>query len=105
MNPGWIALVIIFASSLARAEQENVVVFENKNGQTFEKSFTQKNYSDHIEKIMSRVNESVLPILDAHENHGSWKLRAVLVGLGLNVGPAKSRFQLIYTRSGEPFTP
>jgi len=110
-----IGLVGVTISSFAQAEPEDsVVVFEKKSGLVSEHSFTRMGYSEKMERLMSSVNSNVLPTLDSREDRGAWKLRAVLVGLGINfdagLGPvlefrAKSRLQMIYTRNGEPYTP
>ncbi len=109
-----VALLGVSFYSHANAELDDVVVLEKKSGHTNEFNISRSHYSQKIEKIMNSVNESVLPALEMREDPGSWKLKAVLVGIGLNVeaglGPiisvaAKSRFQLIYTKNGTPYTP
>ena len=109
-----LAVMVGLFSLPAHAETDDVVVLVKTSGSIAEVNVSRSSYSQKIEKIMNSVNESVLPALSTREDHGAWKLKAVLVGLGLNasagLGPilsvgAKSRLQLIYTKNGEIYVP
>lgn len=110
----WVVLLMVFGSAVARAESSEIVVLEKKDGRASELNFSREQYSGKMERVMSSVSGSVLPALESHGDRGDWKLRAVLVGLGVSfeagLGPilgvaAKSKFELVFTRVGDSYAP
>ena len=97
------------------ADDDTILILSKSVGsETQEVNLPKARYALKLKNVLSSVNENTLPALSAHESKSKWKLKAFMVGVGLEIkagfGPiaelkTKPKFRLIYTRKGSAFFP
>lgn len=86
----------------------------DESGEEVSMIISKKEYSKNVETLLTAVNESTLPALTETNQFNSWKLRTVVVGIGLkfegSLGPiAKASvspaFKMAFSNAKKPTIP
>lgn len=102
----------LFGSS--RAYAGDLQILRRHQGKAQEFSLSSDLYRNQIARLLNQSNESVLSALPEDKTSVQWKLKAIIVGLGVRfevgLGPilklgVKPRYRLVYTRKGSQFFP
>jgi hypothetical protein len=109
-----IAATLVLASIARAAEPEIPVVGMDDAGEVLEATVPVPKYVERLRGAVGSVRESTLPVLARHAGGPGWRLRTMVVGLGVNaeigIGPilkvgATPRFRLAFSNSTDPVMP
>ena len=108
------ALTVFGPQAWAGSDEIVLLTKSGATARTRAVSLSGEEYSSRLRILLSSANEAILPAVTRQEHHGGWKLKAVLVGIGLKLeaglGPvlefaAKPRLRLVYTPRNSSFFP
>ena len=90
------------------------VITQDDQGVPIETIVSRQEYTRRLARLVAATQESVMPALKAARERQGWKLRTVVVGVGLNaslgLGPiftlnATPRFRLGFSNNNDPAFP
>ena len=90
------------------------VVGTDGQGRSIDEEVPETEYSEHLQAIVTTVNDSMTEALSKQNAVASWKLTSVVVGIGLSaevgVGPiikAKiaPRFRILFSKNNDAIAP
>ena len=116
MHKRWIIAVLLCAAAPmtgCNPESGIPVIGMDKNGNPGQVWIGGEDYTSRLGAVLTSVNDSVLPVVNAQSASKSWMLRTVTVGVGVTtevgIGPWKvgavPRARLIFSNSSDPTLP
>ena len=109
-----VALMAVASFAQASWAGDIPMVGLDRDGSPVELFVKKEAYKKQLTQAVGGVQTSALPVLDKHEKGGAWKLRTIVIGIGLSIevgiGPilklsASPRFRAVFSNSNDPVVP
>jgi hypothetical protein len=101
-------------ASVPAMAAELPIITQDEQGVPIEAVVSKQEYSRRLSRLVEATQQSAMPALQALKEKQGWKLRTVLVGVGVSLGAglgpilqvnATPRFRLAFSNNSDPAFP